>query len=105
MSYGEALRLTEILAADPGTRIAAALAGWEHPAPRELMALMDLFDSSEVGRAGKKAKPYPRPWLKRKTRFGSGFPLDDLKAKLAAHRRAVDADPTLDEPSIENTEG
>lgn len=104
MSWGEAYRLTEILAADPGARVASALAGWEHPASRDLMALMDLFDSSEAARAGRKAKPYPRPWVKRKTRFGSGFPLDELKAKLAAHRAAVDADPTLDAPSTESAE-
>lgn len=74
MSWGEALRLTMCLADDPSTRIGAALAEWTHPATRELLTLMELFDLehqvawSQGGGKGGKPKPFPRPWDKPKSR-------------------------------------
>jgi len=73
MTYGEALRLVHVLVTDPSTRTAASLAGWDHPASRELLALMDLYDLTHYiawaqgGSKGQKPKPYPRPWPDRKT--------------------------------------
>jgi len=42
MSWGEAYRLTVILASDPSSRVGAALAGIAEPASRELLALSVL---------------------------------------------------------------
>ena len=94
MSWGEALRLYRILIADPSSQIAAAVAGWQHPASRELLALYDLFDSSEYGRVGRKARPAQRPWVanERKTR-GRGVTREDLQQILSrARSEAVDGD-------------
>lgn len=68
MPWGEALRLTQTLAADPTSQISTALAGWDYPTSREAMALMDAYDLSHMvawsnaGGKGAKPKPYPRPW-------------------------------------------
>lgn len=68
MPWGEALRLTQTLAADPTSRISTALAGWDYPLSRDAMALMDLYDLSHTiawargGRKGKEPERYPRPW-------------------------------------------
>lgn len=71
MSYGEAWRLTDLLRADPSSQLASTLAGWEHPASRESMALMDLYDLQHASKSRKKPKPYPRPWGdKDRKRFG-----------------------------------
>lgn len=68
MTWGEALRLTEQLAGDPGSRVGAALAGWEHPVSREWLVLVDLIDRfSRVN--FKKPPPYPRPWRTEKRRM------------------------------------
>lgn len=72
MPWGEAWRLMELLARDPGSQVAAAFAGWEYPATRAELALMDLFDLTHHaawargGGKGSKPKPYPRPWPDRK---------------------------------------
>ena len=88
MSWGEAYRLTQVLSADPSSAIAASLAGWEHPVSREALILMDVFDSSEVGRVGRKAKRYPRPFAdKSKRRIGRArMARQELRDLLDAHR-------------------
>lgn len=68
MSWGEAIRLTQTLVADPSSHVGASLAGWEYPASREVLLLMDVFDLThqaawaQSGGKGTKPKPYPRPW-------------------------------------------
>lgn len=62
MTWGEAIRLTFVLAADPSTAIGAALAGWSHPTPREAIVLMDLYDLQHTSKSKRTPKPYPRPW-------------------------------------------
>lgn len=68
MSWGEAYRLTQQLSSDPASAVGAALAGWEHPASREALAVMNLFDLmhqvawAQGGKKGAKPKPHPRPW-------------------------------------------
>lgn len=64
MDWGEAIRLTRILRADPSSMLAAAMEGWDHPISREALALMDLFDLDMAVNSGKKKpKPHPgRPW-------------------------------------------
>lgn len=68
MSFGEALRLTQILANDPGSQVGASLSGWSYAADRSDLALRDLFDLTHQiawakgGRKGKTPDPYPRPW-------------------------------------------
>lgn len=74
MSWGEAFRLTQVLATDPSSSVAAALAGWDMPTTRESLALMDLFDLThriawaQGGGKGQKPKPYPRPWPTRSSK-------------------------------------
>lgn len=64
MAWGEAIRLTKILAGDPSSQVAASIAGWTHAASRESLVLMDLFDLTHAANSDKKhrPKPYPRPW-------------------------------------------
>lgn len=62
MSWGEAVRLTQILADDPASRIAAALSGHKRPWTYEWAALVDLFDLTQNAHRFKNPKPYPRPW-------------------------------------------
>lgn len=65
MSWGEAVRLTRILTADPSSQIAAELGGWNYPLTRGELILLDHYDLTHaIGAAGsrQKPKPYPRPW-------------------------------------------
>ncbi len=77
MSYGEAIRLTSELSTDPESRVAAALAGWEHALPRAAMVAMDAYDLAhhlawaENGGKGQRPKPYPRPWTRSNVAAGS----------------------------------
>lgn len=67
MSWGEALRLTQVLAQDVSSAVGAALTGWDYPATREALVLMDLYDAfAQVN--FQKPKPYPRPWPERSTK-------------------------------------
>jgi hypothetical protein len=61
MSYGEAVRLTGELAADPSSHVACALMGWEGSRSVEWLLLADLYDA--FGAASfKSPKLYPRPF-------------------------------------------
>lgn len=86
MAWGEAWSLTRTLLADPSSHVAASVAGWEHPFGVEAQLLADLYDITLAAAAGKrKAKPYPRPWHKTKTRFGrAARPQAEIRAALAA---------------------
>lgn len=59
--WGEALRLAQILRADPSSMIAAALEGWDHPISRESLILMDQFDLDVRVATGGKGNPKPHP--------------------------------------------
>ncbi len=72
MGWGEAWRLFLILGSDPSTQVAAALAGWQHPASREELAIAWLFDLTGRLKLGRKHKPYPRPWDERPKQTGTG---------------------------------
>lgn len=62
MTWGEAIRLVQVLQRDPSSQIAAALQGWEFPFDRTTAALLDLYDL-EHAKASKKSKPHPgRPF-------------------------------------------
>ena len=93
MSWGEAFRLAQRLAADPSSAVGAALAGWDHPASREALILMDLYDAFTAANF-KRAKPYPRPWPdrdKKRTKPGEGITQDQIIAALraAGHTKAL----------------
>ncbi|MPZ66165.1 MAG: hypothetical protein GEU83_11840 [Pseudonocardiaceae bacterium] len=66
MTYAEAWRLTTELAADPTSRVAAAINGWDHPFSQEAAILADLFDVTVAANTEPKrrnqTRPYPRPW-------------------------------------------
>lgn len=66
MPYGEAIRLTRILAADPASQVSAALGEWDYPASREWLLMAHLYDLTQhVNTDPKKrsqVKPYPRPY-------------------------------------------
>jgi hypothetical protein len=89
MSWGEALRLVERLAADPSSHVAAALQKWSRPVSAEALVLMDLFDLQHKVAAGKKStKPYPRPWHAANVRHHGGtarLSAPQLRALFAAH--------------------
>jgi hypothetical protein len=89
MGYGEAYRLTTLLIADPSTRVGAALSSWSHPASREALVLMDLYDLQHQSKSKRKPKPYPRPWaLPTRRSWGRGTSLtrEALLATLQQHR-------------------
>lgn len=58
----EAVMLVAVLLRDPSSWLQAAKFGWKHPVSREWEAIIDHFDLTFAVAAGKKAKPYPRPW-------------------------------------------
>ena len=85
MGWGETLRLTRILRADPSSMLAAALEGWDHPVPRTDAILMDLWDLTYKAAGAKRPEPYPRPWKQVHTeRRGNaaGRTPDEVKAIL-----------------------
>ncbi len=99
MMWGEAWRLTGLLAVDPSSQVAAALSGWYHPIDRVDLTLRDLYDLTHaVGAAGskQKPKPYPRPWDARPKRL-TEEELAEARAALgrarALAREAVEATP------------
>jgi hypothetical protein len=66
MSWPEAVSLAKTLTADPSSRVAAAVHGWDHPTTHEVRVLMDLYDLTRRANTDKRhqsrIKPYPRPW-------------------------------------------
>lgn len=89
MDWGEAWRLTFILAHDPSSQVAAAVAGWKHPVTRDDMVLRDLFDLTHRANSKRKPKPYPRPWDREKNTYGRGsaLSLDEYRALRARNGR------------------
>lgn len=93
MSWGEAWRLTSMLANDPTSHLAASMAGWDHPVSREWMALADLYDAFVMANTDTKKhtpKPYPRPWDKKPVALGAG-PTSRTVAEYRALRAALTA--------------
>lgn len=66
MSWGEAIRLTRVLSADPSSQVGAAINEWTAPVPREWLVLADLYDLLQHVNVDPKkrshVKPYPRPF-------------------------------------------
>lgn len=96
MTWGEAIRLTRVLANDPASMVAAALAGWKYPFPREAAILADLFDVQLASKSAKRPKPYPRPWpdgTTDKKHYGDtgGRTRAEVVAILNAHGHALSA--------------
>jgi hypothetical protein len=92
MAWGEALRLTSELARDPGSRVGAALAGWDYPVSQEALVVMNLFDLThqiawaQGGGKGSRPKPHPRPWPDRSKKIAK--PTVSQEQVLAALRMA-----------------
>ena len=86
MSWGEAVRLAQVLADDPSSRTGAALAGHERPWSHEWAATVDLFDLLHKV-YGKNPKPYPRPWPdpNRRRRGRTDLPRAEVISILNAH--------------------
>lgn len=84
MSWGEAVRLTKVLAADSSSQVGAALSGWDSPVPRDALILMDLFDLTheiawaQGGGKGRRPAAYPRPKVRA---------LRDARREAAVERR------------------
>lgn len=66
VTWGEAWSLTSELLRDPGSHLAAAVAGWDYPWPRDVAVLADLYDAFVMANTDRKRrgsfKPYPRPF-------------------------------------------
>lgn len=84
MTWGEAWSLTNALAADPESRVHAALAGWDHPRSFEWFMLADLWDLlARINTPkGKKAATYPRPGDKGKRVAKPGLSQEQVYAAL-----------------------
>lgn len=61
MSWGEAVRLTQLLEQDPSSMVCAALADLDHPFTREWLVLADMWDAL-AHQVYKAPKPYRRPF-------------------------------------------
>jgi hypothetical protein len=72
MDWAETWRLMLVLASDPSSQVAPALAGWKHPLSRESIVLLDLFDLQHTSKAKRRPKAYPRPWDAEKKSYGKG---------------------------------
>jgi len=86
MGWGEAWRLTLVLARDPSSQVAAAVAGWPHPVTREWAVIADLFDLQHKVASQNKSKPLPRPWGKagrKKLTMASPERWAQIRAELA----------------------
>lgn len=87
-TWGELWRVTQVLAGDPSSQLAASLNGWPNPVSREFMVAADLYDVfvAANSKKGRRAKPYPRPWLDpgRKKYGRATRSQRDIRAALAA---------------------
>ena len=74
MLWGEALRLTQALASDPSSHLAASVSGWTRPATFVELALLNLYDLThqvawaQGGGKGPRPKALERPWQGETTR-------------------------------------
>lgn len=88
MTWGEAVRLTQVLAADPASAVCAALNEWDYPLSREAIALADLFDLQHITKSKRKPPPYTRPWHPGLRRFGrTSMTPAQLRHILDTHRQ------------------
>lgn len=88
MTWGEAIRLTRILSADPSSQVCTAVNGWSYPFSREAIVLADLYDLQHASKARRKPQPYSRPWRDRSsTRTKPDADLTQAEI-IAALRRA-----------------
>ena len=82
MMWGEAWRLTQQLAGDPSSRVAASIGGLDYPIDRTSIVLMDLYDLQHRI-VSKRPKPYPRPWSsRRRARPNEGVSREVILAAL-----------------------
>lgn len=72
MGWDEAVRMLKVLSEDPSSWVAARLAGWTNPVPREWLVLADLFDVQLRSKSKRKPKAYRRPWDRSPTVHGQG---------------------------------
>lgn len=85
MTFGEALRLLEVLRADPSSAVAAALEGWDYPISRETLAMLDTFDLTRALHADpKKGAPKPHPGRPFKTDQRAAQRFGDTKGRSRA---------------------
>jgi len=90
MAWDEVQRLTHQLALDPSSHVAASVAGWPAPWPREAFVLADLFDLMHAANSQRKPKPYPRPTDKQPRRLGDTTRSQrDIRAALAARGHRI----------------
>lgn len=85
IDWAETWRLFNILSLDPSSQVAAAMAGWKHPATRADLVLRDSFDLA-FRKVKKHPKPYPRPWDKTESKqMGAGrhMSIADYEAVMA----------------------
>lgn len=93
-SWGEAFRLTGLLLGDTSSHVGATVAGWERPATREELALMELWDLQYLKTGAKKRIRYPRPWpskTKRTAKPDVSLTQDEIIAalRMAGHTGPV----------------
>lgn len=86
MPWGEAIRLTRILALDPASAIGAAVANFDRPTSRESLVLMDLYDLTHSRGTKRRPPPYPRPWNAPKRHGRARLTIDELRSILDRHR-------------------
>jgi hypothetical protein len=96
VGWDEAWRLFTVLALDPSSQIAAALAGWQQPVSREDLTIRDLFDLQHKAQSSRRPKPYPRPWdkVERRKFGGPGVSISEFEAAKRRLRQDPDEEAT-----------
>jgi hypothetical protein len=98
MTWGETLRLVQLLRKDTTSQVAAALEGWDFPIDRAALVAMDTFDLTLMANSdSKKGRPKPHPGRPmpmdarshRKMGNVGGRTREEVEAILAASARGV----------------
>lgn len=88
MSWGEAVRLTVVLASDPSSHVGAAVNRMQFPASRDYLAIQRLNANFVARHTQKRARftDLPDPFVVPPRRYvGTPMDKDRLRAALAAH--------------------
>lgn len=88
MSWGEALRATDVLVQDSASHVGAALAGLKWPVTFEAQVLMGIYNTLIKSPWFKSAKPWPSPFPERTKRRTAPAPDITQAEIIAALRRA-----------------
>lgn len=87
MTWGEAVRITRLIAKDSSSHLAAAISGWQHPVTREWFVLWGIHWATVQKFKQPEKLRLPLPWDKPPTKHGSAtMSVDRMRALLDRNR-------------------